>query len=48
MFSHLSVQVMFGLWLAGRALVTGTGNTYLLWLAPLGIAGREKARATAT
>ncbi|WP_457646982.1 sterol desaturase family protein [Profundibacter sp.] len=40
MFSHTSVQVMFGLWLLGWALVIGTGNARLLWLAPLGIIGQ--------
>lgn len=37
MFSHVSVRTMFALWLLGLALVIGSGNAHLLWLAPLGV-----------
>jgi len=37
MFSHTSVQMLFGLWLFGWGLLIATGNMHLLWLAPFGI-----------
>ena len=37
MFSHLSLQMLLGLWLFGWGLLIATHNTHLLWLAPLGI-----------
>ncbi len=40
MFSHLSLQILLGLWLLGWVMLFATGNTHLLWLAPLGILGQ--------
>lgn len=37
MFSHTSLQVLLCLWLLGWGGLFATGNTHLLWLAPLGV-----------
>lgn len=37
MFSHLSLQMLLGMWLLGWGMLFVTGNAHLLWLAPLGV-----------
>ena len=40
MFSHLSVQVLFGLWIIGWGIIIYFGAFHLLWLVPLGMASQ--------